>query len=304
MSRRAAVVEEFDDDTDLPLPNRPLPNKGLRGAILAELSDEDESDDDVPPLRNPTAGPASPSQTQFKAPVPEQGSRTVTDITPYKKWTCVYPIYIDAKRPHGTGERRISRAKSLWWPLSRDIAEAATRLGLGTLHEMNKAHPRDWENPGRVRVQWKKDGRLVDPGIKTKKQLLERIAYQIQLVKPDNAPIAPYNTTAQSTPESAAPATPSKGKHPASAKTPKTTGATNVSISTSKPPLQSKGRPKPPSPPQPHPPLTSRVSPYSPAIPSGVLIETLKAGMSAQEGAPAIGGGGGKGKRKVVRVRG
>ena len=40
-------------------------------------------------------------------------------------------------------------------------------MGLGTLHEMNKAHPRDWENPGRVRVQWKKDGRLIDPSIKT-----------------------------------------------------------------------------------------------------------------------------------------
>ena len=40
-------------------------------------------------------------------------------------------------------------------------------MGLGTLHEINKAHPRDWENPGRVRVQWKKDGRLVDPSIKT-----------------------------------------------------------------------------------------------------------------------------------------
>ena len=105
--------------------------------------------------------------------------------------------------------------------------------------------------------------------------------------------------------EPAAPSTPSKGKHPASGKPSKTTGGTNVSISTSKPPSQSKkGRPKPPSPPQPHPPLTSRVSPYSPAIPSGVLIETLKAGMNAQEGAPAIGGGGGKGKRKVVRVRG
>ena len=82
MSRKTAVVEEFDDDTDLPLPNRPLPNMGSRGAILAELSDEDESDDDAPPLRNPTAGPASPSQTQFKAPVPEHGSRNVTDITP------------------------------------------------------------------------------------------------------------------------------------------------------------------------------------------------------------------------------
>jgi len=310
MSRRTAVVEEFDDDTELPLPNRPLPNTGSRGAILEELSDDAYSDDDVPPLRAPTAGPASPSQMQFKAPVPERpehGARAVTDITPYKKWTCVYPIYIDAKRPHGTGERRIARSKSLWWPLSRDIAEAAGRLGLGTLHEMNKAHPRDWENPGRVRVQWKKDGRLVDPGIKTKKQLLEKLAYQIQLVKPDNVPKPPYttSTTVSVEPESAPAPTPSKGKQPASGKPSKTTSASNVSISTSKPPLQSKkGRPKPPSPPQPHPLLTSRVSPYSPALPSGVLLETIKAGMSAQEGAPAIGGGGGKGKRKVVRVRG
>lgn len=83
------------------------------------------------------------------------------------RWTCVYPIYIDAKRAYGTGERRIARAKSLWWPLSKDIAEATNRLGLGTLHEMNKSHPRDWENPGRVRVQWKKDGRLVNPAIKS-----------------------------------------------------------------------------------------------------------------------------------------
>lgn len=55
----------------------------------------------------------------------------------------------------------------MWWPLSRDIAEAASRLGLGTLHEGQKSHPRDWENPGRVRVQWKKDGQLVNPRIKT-----------------------------------------------------------------------------------------------------------------------------------------
>jgi signal recognition particle subunit SEC65 len=51
--------------------------------------------------------------------------------------------------------------------LSKDIADATSRLGLGTLHEVQKSHPRDWENPGRVRVQWKKDGRLMNPAIKT-----------------------------------------------------------------------------------------------------------------------------------------
>ena len=83
------------------------------------------------------------------------------------RWTCIYPIYIDARRPCGRGERRIARAKSVWWPLSKDIADATNHLGLGTLHEVNKAHPRDWENPGRVRVQWKKDGRLVNPAIRS-----------------------------------------------------------------------------------------------------------------------------------------
>lgn len=63
-----------------------------------------------------------------------------------------------------------------------------------------------------------------------------------------------------------------------------------------------------PIPPEPHPPLASRVSAYSPAISTGVLVETVKAGMNATEnqGVGAGGGGAGmqKGKRKVIRVRG
>ncbi|KZT10238.1 signal recognition particle, SRP19 subunit [Laetiporus sulphureus 93-53] len=319
MSRRAAVIEEFDDDTELPLASRPLSNTGAKGAILEEISDDE---DDIPILAEPTAGPASPSQTQFKSatPVPPRDERTVTDITPYKKWTCIYPIYIDAKRPCGRGERRIARSKSIWWPLSKDIVDASNRLGLGTLHEIHKAHPRDWENPGRVRVQWKKDGRLMNPAIRTKKQLLERIAAQIQVLKPDNVPRPPYDATTASAPapvsarveagdaagpKPAAATAVTKGKQPAGAKGTKSVAASAaVSISTASPSQSKSHRPKPPSPPAPYPPLTSRVSPYSPSLPSGVLIEAVKAGMSAQEAAPGVGGLGGKGKRKVVRVRG
>lgn len=196
MSRRAAIVEEFDDDTDLPLPSLPLPNTGSRGPLLQEL---DISDDEFEPSQR--AGPASPprqSHLSESTSKPSENQRNVTDITPYKtsvfflffsfffpweplfwysiieldlsisfRWSCIYPIYLDAKRPYGPGQRRVERAKSLWWPLSKDIADAANRLGLGTLHEVNKSHPRDWDNPGRVRVQWKKDGRLVNPIIKT-----------------------------------------------------------------------------------------------------------------------------------------
>ncbi|TFY78321.1 hypothetical protein EWM64_g5692 [Hericium alpestre] len=202
---------------------------------------------------------------------------------------------MDAKQPYGTGTRRIPREKSVWWPLSKDIADASNRLGLGTLHEVNKMHPRDWDNPGRVRVQWKKDGRLVNPHIKTKKQLLEMISITIQRLRPDNTPKAPYIY-----PEPAAPPTstkPAKSKSGSS----KSSGKTK---SEAKPPAQS-GRPLP-TPPD-SPPLASRISPYSPALSSGVLIDTVKAGMSAPDaGNAAIPGAGasGKGKRKVLRVRG
>lgn len=183
MARRTAIIEEFDDDTDLPLPSRPLPNTGTRGPVIEEITASDDEDSSVDADEGDTApGPAS----SFR-PAPLPGSdppikNTITDITPYKQyvffllpsrpdtlpsWACIYPIYIDAKRPYGKGERRISREKGVWWPLSKDIADATNRLGLGTIHEVNKVHPRDWENPGRVRVQWKKDGRLINSAIRT-----------------------------------------------------------------------------------------------------------------------------------------
>ncbi|KZT28048.1 signal recognition particle, SRP19 subunit [Neolentinus lepideus HHB14362 ss-1] len=294
MSRRTAIVEEFDDDTDIPLPSRPLPNNGMRGAILEEIDFEE------PASRGPKAGPASPSQPQFRVPPGEAGrpQNVVTDITPYKSWTCIYPIYIDAKRAYGGGERRISRAKAVWWPLSKDIADVSTRLGLQALHEVQKSHPRDWDNPGRVRIQWKKDGRFLNGRIKTKKQLLEAIAFQIQQLKPDNVPKEPYNySVTQVIPAPVPKPTPSsKGKQPATKPraplTPKRTGRALL-----------------PLPPQPEPELASRVSPYSPALATGMLLETVKAGVNSQEpapGTPGTGPGGvsQKGKRKVVRVRG
>ncbi|KAJ7150985.1 signal recognition particle, SRP19 subunit [Mycena crocata] len=301
MSRRAAIIEEeFDDDTDLPLPSQPLPNTGTSGPLLQELS---ISDDELDPHPNQRAGPASPpyAQPTFRPPPGANLRNTVTDITPYKNWTCIYPIYIDAKRAYGTGQRRVPRAHAVWWPLSKDIADATHALGLLSLHEVNKSHPRDWENPGRVRVQWKKDGKLMNPQIRTKKLLLESIAARIQQIKPQSKPVPPFHPSPASAtpPPAAAPTTSGKGKQP-SVPAPKKPSAVRPA----------------PAPPLPHPPLAARVSPYSPALASGMLVDAVKAGMAAQAqeaaaaagspGAPGQQGPSGvqKGKRKVVRVRG
>jgi len=137
------------------------------------------------------------------------------------------------------------------------------------------------------------------------------ICFQLQHIKPENVPKAPYNTTNTNGtgPDSASAkpnsnnnsATSNKGKQPAAMK----------SKSPAAPQHQQRGGRRLPVPPEPHPPLGSRVSPYSPAISTGVLIETVKAGMNAVEnsaiGGPPGGppaGGAAKGKRKVVRVRG
>ena len=87
MSRKAVIVEDFDDDTDLPLPSMPLLNTGMHGPILQEIHDESDDDDDFEPAQ---AGPASPPRQPFSnsrqqwSPPDTDGSHRVTDIAPYK----------------------------------------------------------------------------------------------------------------------------------------------------------------------------------------------------------------------------
>jgi len=134
-----------------------------------------------------------------------------------------------------------------------------------------------------------------DP-LRTEKQLLETVSSQIQRAKVDNVPREPYIYPTPTPPPTAKPP---KSKAGAG----KSTAGVQASQSKPKPKL-STGR-QLPSPPEPQPALKSRVSPYSPGVPSGVLIDTVRAGMNATEGQGNVGGmPGGKGKRKVVRVRG
>lgn len=64
---------------------------------------------------------------------------------------CLYPVYFDATRSRAQG-RRVGAALAVRSPLARDVADACARLCLATLLEPDKLHPKDWANPGRVRV--------------------------------------------------------------------------------------------------------------------------------------------------------
>lgn len=45
------------------------------------------------------------------------------------RWTILYPIYLDAKRPKKTGQRRVGKEHAVEWPLAREMAQAAASLG-------------------------------------------------------------------------------------------------------------------------------------------------------------------------------
>ena len=76
------IEEEFDDDTDLPLPSF-IPNAGTRGPILQQIDDgemQSDSDDDE---RQP--GPASFSAQPRFAPQARE-SEVIHDNTPFKSF--------------------------------------------------------------------------------------------------------------------------------------------------------------------------------------------------------------------------
>jgi signal recognition particle subunit SRP19 len=161
----------------------------------------------------------------------------------------------------------------------------------------------------------------------TEKQLLEMISYQLQILKPENIPKPPYNLgklpvpapPLQKAPDNSQNHTSSSSPTP-SANVQKSKGSGGKHKSTHSHQTHTKGdgvdlqshAPKPskrraPIPPDPHPPLSSRLSAYSPVVASGVLIDTVKAGINAQAEAASTGAGASttpsKGKRKIVRVR-
>jgi signal recognition particle subunit SRP19 len=92
MARRPTIqdLDEFDDDTDLPLPSRSLPNTGTRGAILEQISDDESSDqedddaEDFQPQLSSTSQPRPPVNIPLPTQIPG-GPVLVTDVTPYKK---------------------------------------------------------------------------------------------------------------------------------------------------------------------------------------------------------------------------
>lgn len=140
-------------------------------ARIEEVSDSDlESDpseqdlEDFAPISLPRPSASTvptPSQHEFAqihsvAAAQHAASSPANDLK-IKKYQCLYPLYFDANRSRAQG-RRVGKKLAVRNPLAREIVDAVQLLGLDTVFEPGKTHPKDWSNPGRVRVLVKENG--------------------------------------------------------------------------------------------------------------------------------------------------
>lgn len=147
-------------------------------ARIEEVSDSDPdyasdpSEDDIEEFDEreiiKARAPRPAAQPQTQAPHPSHISpsaipsvakdgvafQSATDESKYKDFQCIYPIYFDRNRTRKEG-RRVGIEGAVENPLAREIVAACGRLRLETLFEPTKIHPKDWANPGRVKVKLK-----------------------------------------------------------------------------------------------------------------------------------------------------
>ncbi|KAG6009258.1 hypothetical protein E4U21_002862 [Claviceps maximensis] len=93
--------------------------------------------------QQPSAAAAPPLLPPQAQPPPDRSA--------FNSYQCLYPIYFDALRTRSQG-RRVPTSLATHSPLAREIANACSRLRLHTVFEPDKTHPKDWANPGRVKV--------------------------------------------------------------------------------------------------------------------------------------------------------
>ncbi|KAI0457260.1 signal recognition particle, SRP19 subunit [Xylaria acuta] len=145
-------------------------------ARIEEVSDSDDdvsdpSEGDIDDFRDsdilraiPTKPTASQSQSQPQArdaPSPQQ-QHTQQQQAPepglqpddIRDYQMLYPVYFDATRTRAQG-RRVAAGLAVRSPLAREIANACAALRLSPVFEAHRTHPKDWANPGRVRVALK-----------------------------------------------------------------------------------------------------------------------------------------------------
>ena len=148
-----------------------------RHARVEELSDSDPDEVDISDIASSEPQATSNPTLIDPSQIPSARGQVTRETT--KSWQCLYPLYFDARRTRAEG-RRVSSNQAVENPLAREIADAVWALQLQLAIEPDKIHPKDWANPGRVRVLVKEDGQAVNQRVKNS----ESCAYETRSQPP------------------------------------------------------------------------------------------------------------------------
>ncbi|KAL2157817.1 hypothetical protein VTH06DRAFT_5086 [Thermothelomyces fergusii] len=149
---RARVEEVSDSDVDMSDPSEGDIDELIESDIMRRVDAKSQSSQPQPP--RPQQPIQNQQQQQHARPGPSPPfprMQATTDEKAYRSFQCLYPVYFDAARSRAEG-RRVPRSVAVANPLAFDIVQACARLGLQTVFEAGKLHPKDWANPGRVKV--------------------------------------------------------------------------------------------------------------------------------------------------------
>ncbi|KAI8221205.1 hypothetical protein K4K55_011164 [Colletotrichum sp. SAR 10_96] len=154
-------IEEFND---MDIMRRVEPKSSSTSAAQAAAAAASR----INPANIPSAANAAP-----RAGAGSSEFQTTNDPKQYADFQCLYPIYFDARRTRAEG-RRVPRELAVMNPIAREIVNACAALRLPTLFEPAKFHPKDWANPGRVKIRIRfggeagrgKDGGKASPNAK------------------------------------------------------------------------------------------------------------------------------------------
>lgn len=103
-----------------------------------------------------------------------------------KKMKTLYPIYLNKNFSHQKG-RKTLLANSITDPTLEEISQILTHLKIKHAIEVDKRHPADFFNYGRIRYQLEDEsGNPVNPEIRNRKQLLNAVGSLISKLKARN----------------------------------------------------------------------------------------------------------------------
>jgi len=173
----ARIEEVSDSDPEIDDPIEFLPEHLDSNIILpADIPSPSTSRQPPPPSQNPSLLQDLPQALR-----PQPSSFPKLDRAQVKTYQTLYPVYFDASRSKAQG-RRVQKSLATPNPLARSLVDAVSHACGGTslriAFEPDKTHPKDWSNPGRVRVElFSKDTHSpLHPTIKKKSHLYILVA--------------------------------------------------------------------------------------------------------------------------------